>query len=117
MARVRAARGIERGRSYAVGTRVREMGCRRAGGANGTQGRGRVCSEGCKLAVFGLGLGAVGALGMGRALQSQLFGVESVEPLTLGAASAILVAVATFAAYLPARRATRVDPAVVLRQD
>lgn len=112
-----AAIGIYGVMSYSVEQRVREIGIRMALGADAAQVRWLVSSEGFKLAVFGLGLGAVGALGMGRALQSQLFGVESVEPLTLGAASAILVAVATFAAYLPARRATRVDPAVVLRQD
>ena len=70
-----------------------------------------------QLALAGLALGLVGSLVVTRALQSLLFGVGAAEPATMVSVSAILVAVAAFATYVPAARATRVDPIVALRYE
>ena len=78
---------------------------------------GMVCGQGFKLTLIGLGLGLAGALLVTRTLQSSLYGVSATEPLTLAAVALILTAVALTAAYIPARRASHVDPATVLRNE
>jgi ABC-type antimicrobial peptide transport system permease subunit len=72
---------------------------------------------GGKLAAFGLALGLIGSLGMNYFLSSQLYGVSSSDPLTYFTVAVLLGAVALAACYLPARRATRVDPLVALRYE
>jgi ABC-type antimicrobial peptide transport system permease subunit len=67
--------------------------------------------------VTGIALGAIGALIMAPAIESQLFGVRARDPLTLVAVTATLLAIALLASYLPARRATRVDPLTALRTE
>ena len=70
-----------------------------------------------RLGAAGLAIGLAGALAVTRVLDSLLFGVTASDPLTFAAVSAALIAVLLLAAYLPARRATRVDPIVALRAD
>ncbi len=110
-----AAVGIYGVMSFSVAERSREIGIRMALGAQAPRVLGMVCGQGLKLTVLGLGAGVAGALLVTRSLQGVLYGIGSSEPLTLLAVSVILGAVALSAAYLPARRATRVDPAIVLR--
>ena len=112
-----AATGILGVMSYAVAQRVREIGVRVALGAQAGQVRWLMSKHGLQLTLAGLALGLAGSVVVTRALQSLLFGVGATEPATMVSVSAILVAVATFATYVPAARATRVDPATVLREE
>jgi putative ABC transport system permease protein len=103
--------------SYAVAQRTREMGVRIALGAGtGRVLRGVVASS-LRSVVVGAALGVGGALVMGRFLSGLLFGVGAADPLSLAAASALLLSVATLAAVIPARRATRVDPVSTMRTE
>ncbi|HVQ32053.1 MAG TPA: FtsX-like permease family protein, partial [Vicinamibacteria bacterium] len=103
--------------SYTVLRRTREIGIRMALGAE----RGRVLwlvlQEVAILAALGVCVGLPSALGLSRLIQSQLFGLSPTDPLTLGVATTVLVIVALFAGYLPASRATRVDPMTALRYE
>ena len=110
-----AAVGIFGVTAYGVAQRTREMGIRMALGATPREVVGLVLREGMRLAVIGVGIGIVGALLATRALRGMLFGVSAADPVTLLAVSAFLAAVALLAAYLPARRAARVDPMTALR--
>ena len=74
-------------------------------------------NQAVRLGAVGLALGIAGALAATRVLDSLLFGVSASDPLTFAAVSAALITVLLLAAYLPARRATRVDPIVALRAD
>jgi len=112
-----AAVGIYGVMSFSVAERAREIGIRMALGAERGTVLGMVCGQGIKLTAVGLAVGLGGALLVTRWMQSVLYGVGSTEPLTLAAVSVILATVALTAAYLPARRATRVDPAIVLRDE
>jgi putative ABC transport system permease protein len=76
-----------------------------------------VVTQAALLGVAGLAAGVAAALVLTRALSSLLFGVTAYDPSTFGAVSALLMAVVAAAAYLPARRATRVDPMIALRAD
>jgi len=73
--------------------------------------------QGLRLALAGLALGLVGSVAVTRGLQSLLFGVRATEPATMVAVSAILVVVTILATYVPAARATRVDPGTVLHEE
>jgi predicted permease len=103
--------------AYAASRRAREFGIRMALGARPADVLALVLRQGVRLVAIGVGAGAVAALGVSRALRSLLFGVGTTDPLTYGAAVAVLTAVALAAAYLPARRATKVDPMVALRYE
>jgi putative ABC transport system permease protein len=76
-----------------------------------------VLRQGVKLALVGVALGLVGALALGRVLWSLLYQVSAADPMTFASVSAIAIAVAALACYLPARRATTVDPANALRSE
>ncbi|HVQ29626.1 MAG TPA: FtsX-like permease family protein, partial [Vicinamibacteria bacterium] len=98
-----------------VRQRYREIGVRVALGATASDVRGMVLGEGVRLAALGAAMGLLGALFSGWLLRDLLFGVDPLDPVSLLAAALLLVAASALAAYIPARRAARVDPAVVLR--
>jgi putative ABC transport system permease protein len=103
--------------SYAVGRRTREFGVRLAIGATPGALLAHVLGGGLKLAALGLGLGLGGALGLAHLMRRLLYEVPPHDPITLGAAAALLLAVGLLACWLPARRATRVDPMEALRAE
>ena len=110
-----AAIGIYGVVSYLVTQRAREIGIRMALGARAADVLGLVLREGMAPVVLGGAAGMLAALAATRALRSMLFGVTPLDPVSFAAALALLAAVALLACYLPARRATRVDPLVALR--
>ncbi|MCU1385262.1 MAG: hypothetical protein JWL71_3959 [Acidobacteria bacterium] len=103
--------------AYTVAQRSREIGIRMALGAQASDVRSLVVHQAARLGAAGLVMGIAGALAATRVLDSLLFGVSASDPLTFAAVSAALAAVLLLAAYLPARRATRVDPIVALKAD
>jgi putative ABC transport system permease protein len=115
IALVLASIGIYGVLSYSVSRRTHEIGIRMALGAGRENVLWLVVGEGFALAVLGITLGTVGALSLTRFLKSLLFGVRPGDPLTFVVVALILVAVSLFACYIPARRASRVDPMTALR--
>lgn len=103
--------------SYAVSQRTLELGLRMALGADAAQVRTLVLRQGLALAVTGLAVGLVLAVGVSRALAGLLFGVGPTDPLTFVVVALGLAAAAVAASYVPAHRASRVDPMVVLRAE
>jgi ABC-type antimicrobial peptide transport system permease subunit len=103
--------------SHMVGTRHREIGIRLALGAQVRTVRSLVLREGAILAMAGVLVGTGAALGATRALSTLLYGVSVRDPLTFILAAATLLAIATTAAWLPARTATKIDPMHALRGD
>ena len=101
--------------SYMVGERRREIGIRVALGAARSSVLALIMKQGLQLTMTGLILGIVGALGLNRLIASLLFGVEPTDPTTLFAVVVTIMLVAAFACWLPAWRASRLDPNVVLR--
>jgi predicted permease len=112
-----AAVGVYGVLSYAVTQRRREIGVRIALGAQLTQVRASVLSEGLIVAGIGIAFGAAGALGLARVLRSLALGVNPHDPVVFAIATLVLGAVVVIAGYLPARRATRVNPLEVLQSD
>jgi hypothetical protein len=112
-----AALGLYGVLAYSVAQRSREIGLRVALGAPTSRIRRMVLRQVAVMAVVGLVLGAAAAALLGRAAQSLLFGVEPDDPFVLAAAAAVLAVVALGAAYLPAWRASHVDPMTVLRYE
>jgi putative ABC transport system permease protein len=110
-----AAIGIYGVLAYSVVTRTQEIGVRMALGAQRSQVLGLILRKGILLTAIGVTLGVVGAAGAARYLQSMLFGIEPLDPLTFIAVAIGFTAIAALASYLPARRATRVEPVVALR--
>jgi putative ABC transport system permease protein len=103
--------------SYSVTQRNREMGLRMALGAQQDAVLRMVIGEAMKLALAGALVGAVAAAFAGKAIVSQLYGLRASDPASFAWAAAMLLAVATIGAWIPARRATRVDPVVALREE
>ena len=117
LALVLASIGLYGVLSYAVTQRSREIGLRIALGASSRRVLGMVVGRGLALTGAGLALGLALAAAGTRAMQSMLYGVEALDPSTFAAVAALLCAIATLACWIPARRATRVDPISVLREE
>lgn len=103
--------------AYLVAERTREMGIRMALGARATDVVRLIVREGGRMILIGVIVGTAGALAATQLLKSLLYGVRAADPLTLFTASAVLVGAGLLATYVPARRATRVDPMVALRYE
>jgi putative ABC transport system permease protein len=112
-----AAVGIYGVMSFTVAQRTAEIGIRMALGARQVHVRRQILGEGARLAAAGVVLGVAGAYALGRAMQSTLFGTGPMNAPVLLCVSAVLVASALLACYVPARRGSSVDPVVALRQD
>ena len=111
-----AATGIFGVMSYAVAQRGREISIRMALGARASQVLGMIVGRAVALAAAGALIGVLAAMALGRVIQSQLFGVGILDPITLGAVIMLLIGSAAAASFLPARRAAAMDPASVLRE-
>jgi len=101
--------------SYSVNQRTQEIGIRMALGASAGKLQGRIIVQTLQLAAMGMLLGAGASWLLARALSGLLFGVTASDPVTFGGMLVVLTAVAAIAGYLPARRASRIDPSVALR--
>ncbi len=117
IALVLGAVGIYGVMAYSVSLRQREIGVRLALGAEPADVRRMVSRQGMALAGLGAGVGLVAAVGITRFMRGVLYDVSAGDPMTLAAATTLLLAVGLVASWLPARRASRVDPAVALRRD
>jgi len=112
---VLAAVGLYAVLAHAVGQRVREIGIRMALGADPSAVRALVLRDGLRVVLAGVGLGLAAAVASTRVLAGMLYGVTATDPTTFVAVSLVLVGVAALSAFVPARRAGRVDPIVSLR--
>ncbi len=103
--------------SYSVSQRTREFGIRLALGEDPRQTKLSVVLGGMRLVLISIGIGLVGSLVLSRLIAGLLYGVRPADPITFAGIGILLAAVALIACYLPARRATRVDPALALRAE
>jgi ABC-type antimicrobial peptide transport system permease subunit len=112
-----AAIGIYALMAYSVQQRTQEIGIRMALGAESHDVRNLVVGQGMRLALIGVAIGIAGAFGLTRLIATLLYGVKTWDPATFATVPLILAAVALFAVWLPARRATRIDPVDALRYE
>ncbi len=117
MALILAAAGIFGVISYSVACRTREIGIRMALGASPGNVLRQILAESARFVLIGVAFGVAVALGVTRLLETMLFAVHPADPLTFVGVGLLLTAVALLACYVPARRATRVDPLVALRYE
>lgn len=103
--------------SYAVVRRTNEIGIRVALGAQRRKVEWLILREALALALIGVGVGLVAAILATRVTSQLLFGLKPTDPLSFVAATLVLLAVATVAGYVPARRAARIDPLIALRRE
>jgi ABC-type antimicrobial peptide transport system permease subunit len=111
-----ATAGLYATMAFLVGRRTREIGVRMALGASMSEVRRLVLREGLALAIAGVSAGLALSMWVGYALQSRLYGVGSTDAISFAGAGSMLTAAAVLASWLPARRASRVDPVVALRE-
>jgi ABC-type antimicrobial peptide transport system permease subunit len=114
---VLAAVGLGGLLAYAVARRTNEIGIRMALGATGREVRRMVLSDSLRMVGVGMLIGVPAAWDVGRYLESQLFGLEPIDPMTTSLALGALVAIAAMAAFIPARRAARINPLAALREE
>jgi predicted permease len=112
-----AAAGVFGVMAYSVSRRMREFGVRVALGATSGDVLRMVLGQGMRTILVGVAVGIVGSFVLTRAVSSLLFGVTATDPVTFGGVTLLLVAVALLACYIPARRATKIDPIVALRDE
>ena len=117
LATLLAAIGIFGVMNYAVTLRTREIGLRMALGAQPREVLRLILKQGLLLTAVGIAVGLAGALALTRVMSGLLFGVGSTDPVTFAAIALLLAFVSLIACYLPARRATRVNPLIALRYD
>jgi ABC-type antimicrobial peptide transport system permease subunit len=112
-----AAMGVYGITAFSVSRRTREIGIRMALGAERRQVLGMVLREGVSLVLWGLAPGLLGAFALTRFLRTLLFHATATDAATYACASAVLITTALAACWFPARRATRIDPTVALREE
>ena len=117
LALILAAVGTYGVMSYSVEQRMREMGIRIALGAEAGRVRGMILRDGLGVAVLGLGIGLVGAFALSGVMESVLYGVDATDLVTFLSVPLLLAGVAAVASWIPALRATRVDPVEVLKEE
>ena len=117
LALILGATGLYGVLAYAVSQRRREIGIRMALGASEASVFRLVLVQALRLIGAGVALGLAGAWSLTRLIAAELYQTPAVDPVTFGAAAAVMVAVAAAATWLPARRAVQVDPAIALRSD
>src|SRR5205085_10107289 len=103
--------------SYSVAQRTNEIGIRIALGASSVDVIRLILRQGLTLALAGVALGALASFGLTRMLKSFLFGISANDPVTFAAVALLLTAMALVACWIPARRATKVDPMIALRYE
>jgi ABC-type antimicrobial peptide transport system permease subunit len=112
-----ACMGIYGRVSYSVAQRTREIGIRMALGAERIQVLQLVMSEGFRPILSGIAIGIIASAGVSRALSATLFGLSPLDTVSFAGVSLLLIAIALLATWVPARRATEVDPMVALRYE
>jgi putative ABC transport system permease protein len=103
--------------AYSVSRRTREIGVRVALGAATGDVLRMILGQGLRTIFIGVAIGITGSLALTRTVESLLFGVTATDPLTFGGVTLLLVGAALLACYIPARRATKIDPMVALRYE